>query len=122
MADRLLDWIASQPPLLAYAILMLLSAVDALPGDRLRWGIAGVTFFLLGWMTLAVTGQAYKVTPFLMWYYRFHLGLPAIEVPRLAAPYWPRTALALVVLLGVLGQVAWVGLLWRLVPPSGWPP
>ena len=35
---------------------------------------------------------------------------------------WPRTALAMVVLLGVVGQVAWVGLLWRLVPPSGWPP
>lgn len=35
---------------------------------------------------------------------------------------WPRTALAVVLLLGVVGQVAWVGLLWRLVPPSGWPP
>ncbi|MBX9244369.1 hypothetical protein ICW40_06060 [Actinotalea ferrariae] len=34
----------------------------------------------------------------------------------------PRTALAAAVLLGVVGQVAWVGLLWRLVPPSGWPP
>lgn len=35
---------------------------------------------------------------------------------------WPRTAVALAVVLGVVGQVAWVGLLWRLVPPSGWPP
>jgi hypothetical protein len=35
-----------------------------------------------------------------------------------------RRALAVVVLLaaGILGQVLWVALLWRLVPPSGWPP
>lgn len=35
-----------------------------------------------------------------------------------------RRVLAVVVLLGVglLGQVLWVAQLWRLVPPSGWPP
>ncbi len=34
-------------------------------------------------------GQLYKVTPFLMWYYRYARGIPAIEVPRLSAPYYP---------------------------------
>jgi hypothetical protein len=34
----------------------------------------------------------------------------------------PRTAVVLLVLLGTVAQVAWVSLLWRLVPPSGWPP
>jgi hypothetical protein len=65
------------------------SAVGILPGDVRRWGVAGVSLFLLGWVTPAITGQAYKVTPFLMWYYRFGVGIPAIEVPRLEAPYWP---------------------------------
>jgi hypothetical protein len=35
-------------------------------------------------------GQLYKVTPFLMWYYRYTRGLSAYEVPRLPAPYFPR--------------------------------
>lgn len=30
--------------------------------------------------------------------------------------------LAAIVVLGVAGQIAWVTLLWRLVPPAGWPP
>lgn len=30
--------------------------------------------------------------------------------------------LAVLVVLGVAGQIAWVALIWRLVPPSGWPP
>ncbi|WP_199422357.1 hypothetical protein [Actinotalea solisilvae] len=54
-------------------------------------------------------------------------GLLAFPVAAVVAQLclrsrWPRATLALVVLLGVAGQVAWVGLLWRLVPPSGWPP
>lgn len=44
---------------------------------------------LLGWVTLAIMGQLYKVTPFLMWYYRYARGLSAYEVPRLEAPYYP---------------------------------
>lgn len=33
-----------------------------------------------------------------------------------------RLALVVLLLLGVAGQVAWVACIWRLVPPSGWPP
>lgn len=39
----------------------------------------------------------------------------------LRSRWWPALLSALVVF-GIAGQVAWIGLLWRLVPPSGWPP
>ncbi|MBI4277774.1 MAG: hypothetical protein HY660_04905 [Armatimonadetes bacterium] len=92
-------------------------ALGLLPGDATRWVVAGVSLFLLGWVTLAITGQAYKVTPFLMWYYRYRLGMPALEIPRLPAPYWPAwgsvqmillTAGGLGVSLGVVAGEPWV--------------
>ncbi len=70
-----------------------------------------MTLFLTGWVTLAITGQAYKVTPFLMWYYRFALGMPAYDVPRLEAPYWPRGSLPSLVLLGFAGPLMSLGIL-----------
>jgi hypothetical protein len=77
----------------------LLAAFGRLPGDPSRWAVAAVAWYLLGWVTLVIAGQAYKVTPFLMWYYRFALGMSAYDVPRLHAPYWPRAgALPLVLL------------------------
>ena len=61
-------------------------------------------------------------------------GTSLVRFAILAVPFWaalaqpvavsrrrvPLTVALLVV--GVLGQAAWIGLLWRLVPPSGWPP
>ncbi len=76
-------------------------ALGILPGEMRRWAVAGVSLFLLGWVTLAITGQAYKLTPFLMWHYRFGRGLSALEVPRLKAPYWPPPGLATLLLLGI---------------------
>jgi hypothetical protein len=35
---------------------------------------------------------------------------------------WPRAAMAAVLVGGLVTQVAWVALVWRLVPPAGWPP
>ncbi|MBI3998454.1 MAG: hypothetical protein HY355_05420 [Armatimonadetes bacterium] len=90
---------------------LALAALGLLPGEGLRWLLAGVTLFLLGWVTLAITGQAYKVTPFLMWYYRFSLGMPALEVPRLEAPYWPRAGVAPLVLLTSGGPLIGLGTL-----------
>ncbi len=87
--------------------------VGVLPGDPQRWAVAGVSLFLLGWVTLAITGQAYKVTPFLIWYYRYQLGMAPLEVPRLEAPYWPPAggpSLALLACGGALvalGVLAW---------------
>ena len=79
--------------------------------DPTRWIVAGVSLFLTGWVTLAITGQAYKVTPFLMWYYRFALGMAAYDVPRMEAPYWPRTALPPLLLLGAAGPLISLGVL-----------
>lgn len=90
---------------------MVAWALGLLPGQPVRWGVAGVALFLLGWVTLAVTGQAYKVTPFLMWYYRFRLGLSALEIPRLEAPYWPRAAVVPFVLLTAGGGLVALGAL-----------
>lgn len=86
-------------------------AAGVLPGPAGRWAVAGVTLFLTGWVTLAITGQAYKVTPFLMWYYRFALGMPAYDVPRLEAPYWPRGALPAVALIALAGPLMSAGVL-----------
>jgi hypothetical protein len=85
-------------------------ALDVL-SDSTPWIVAGVSLFLTGWVTLAITGQAYKVTPFLMWYYRFALGMPAYDVPRLDAPYWPRPALPPLLLLGAAGPLISLGVL-----------
>lgn len=58
-----------------------------------RLAATAVALLLLGWVTLAIMGQLYKVTPFLMWFYRYARGLSALEVPRLPAPYYPREGL-----------------------------
>ncbi|MDQ7848758.1 MAG: hypothetical protein QN152_09735 [Armatimonadota bacterium] len=58
-------------------------------GQGRRVAAAAVVLLLAGWLSLAIMGQLYKVTPFLMWYYRFALGIPPAEVPRLEAPYYP---------------------------------
>lgn len=52
------------------------------------------------------------------------LAFPAAAVlalRALAARHW-RTALALLLVGAALSQVVWVATVWRLVPPSGWPP
>lgn len=43
-------------------------AVFTTPPDRLGEGV--IVLFLLGWVSQAIIGQAYKITPFLMWHYR----------------------------------------------------
>lgn len=61
-------------------------------------------------------------------------GTSLVRFAILAFPFWaalaqpalasrrPRVAVGVLVVLGLVGQVAWLSLLWRLVPPSGWPP
>jgi hypothetical protein len=65
-------------------------AAGLLPVEGRPLGVAAGALLLLGWITLAIMGQLYKVTPFLMWHYRFARGMSALEVPRLPAPYYPR--------------------------------
>lgn len=61
-------------------------------------------------------------------------GTSLVRFALLAFPAWaalatavlgtrrPRAWAAALVGLGMIGQAAWIALLWRLVPPSGWPP
>jgi hypothetical protein len=100
--------IAAETTVLSVGLIAYASGV--LP-DPVRWVVAGVSLFLTGWVTLAIAGQAYKITPFLMWYYRFALGMPAYDVPRLEAPYWPRTAVPPLLLLGAAGPLISLGVL-----------
>ena len=91
-------WIA----VLAYGLVLAGLAVAwaaGLPAIRQagsRPAVAAAVLFLGGWVTQAILGQLYKVTPFLMWYYRAFvrdvLAIP--NLPNLYAPRAGRFALA----------------------------
>jgi hypothetical protein len=74
-----------------------------------RLGECVATAFLLGWVTQAIIGQLYKVTPFLMWYYRATVrDMHAIaRLPDLYRPVLGRVVLWLSNM-GVLALVAGV--------------
>src|SRR3990170_2917881 len=101
-------WFAFLITGVSYYLLVRFTTHRTLDDTRVR---AVFVLLLAGWVTLAITGQAYKVTPFLMWYYRFALGMAAYDVPRMEAPYWPRTALPPLLLLGGAGPLISLGVL-----------
>jgi len=82
-------WWAIAGEVVTAAMIGLAWAMGLLPVEGRRLAVACGTFVLCGWVTLAIMGQLYKVTPFLMWHYRYARGLEATEIPRLAAPYFP---------------------------------
>lgn len=123
-APDLTNWhwwaIAAQTLLAASA--GILWAAGLLPAEGYRLAAATAVLVLCGWVSLAIMGQLYKVTPFLMWYYRYARGLSAYEVPRLPAPYFPwwgvlafaltvagSTGLPAAVLLGTARLAPWFG-------------
>jgi hypothetical protein len=69
-----------------------------------------VVLFLLGWVTQAVIGQFYKITPFLMWYYRATIP-DVLAIPRQPAQYNPPLG-RLVLWLSNAGVVTLSGGIW----------
>lgn len=85
------------------------------PVDPQRFWEGIVVLALVGWVGQAIFGQLYKVTPFLMWYYRATIpDVPAI--PRQPAPYNPRPG-RIALTLSTAGMACLVGGLWTGVSP-----
>ncbi|HEY8487157.1 MAG TPA: hypothetical protein VIL11_07160 [Limnochordales bacterium] len=59
------------------------------PGRWPAWAPAAATGLLGGWVTQAILGQLYKVTPFLMWHYRAYVP-DVLAIPNLPDLYAPR--------------------------------
>jgi len=81
-----------------------------LRGDPGRFYEGIVMLFLLGWVGQAVLGQLYKVTPFLMWYYRATIP-DVLAIPRQPVPYYPRPG-RLALVLSNAGLACLVGGIW----------
>lgn len=102
---------------LALVLVVAVLTVTGRPLRRLGPELQGWTLGYLGYL-VGVLEPGTSLVRFLL------LAFPvAGVVAQLAlSARRPRAALTGVLVLGVLSQVAWVALLWRLVPPSGWPP
>jgi len=123
------------------------SVVPVLPWvDVARWWAPGWWVLLLGAVLVLAVGAVLAVRPFgaeltgwIAGYFAYLLAViePGTSVLRFlllafpvagAAAVWVlrvrRRTLALTVLLlvGMATQVAWVWCIWRLTPPTGWPP
>jgi hypothetical protein len=116
--------------------------------DIARWALHGWAVPALGGLAaLAVAGLSARSVRALgpvmhAWLAGYVVYLVAVIEPGtsllrfaiLAFPAWAALAVkvlngrrawvwsSVLVLAGLAGQVAWIGLIWRLVPPSGWPP
>lgn len=101
-------------------LLALLAVVWALgwvpPAQASRLGEVAVTAFLLGWVTQAIIGQLYKVTPFLVWYYRATIP-DVLAIPRQPAPYNPPLG-RVVLWLSNIGVGTLLGGVWAAAPAA----
>lgn len=105
------------PFVLAAVLLGTVAVLASRPARRLGPEMAGWAAGYLGYL-VAVIEPWTSLVRFLL------LAFPLVAAAAAVAlrSRWWRAGLTTLVVLGVMGQVAWVGLLWRLVPPSGWPP
>ncbi|HEY8424524.1 MAG TPA: hypothetical protein VIK73_00720 [Limnochordales bacterium] len=87
--------------------------VGTRPPERL--GLAAGVAFLLGWVVQAILGQLYKVTPFLMWYYRATVPdvlqiplLPDLYAPRAGkVAFWATNGGLVLLVAGILSGATW---------------
>lgn len=103
--------------LLAAVLGGLVLLVASRPLRRLGAELWAWTAGYLGWLLVAVEPGTSLV--------RFSLlAFPVVGVLAQGAlgARRPARAVGALVALGVIGQVAWIGLVWRFVPPAGWPP
>lgn len=110
-------------PVVLVLLVALLAAVLLTPAAR-RLGpeLLGWTAGYVGYL-LAVLEPGTSLVRFALLAFPYWVLLAAWLVRlRRRAPVAGLTLLGSFVALGLAGQVAWVALLWRLVPPSGWPP
>ena len=102
---------------LALVLGLVVAAVVTRPMRRLGPVLLGWTAGYLGYL-VAVLEPGTSLVRFLLLAFPLAAVLAQLALRSRA----PRTALAAVLVLGVVGQLWWVWSLWRLVPPSGWPP
>lgn len=107
------------------------------------WGLVVLALVLVGAVLLVTSRPLRRLGPELQGWTLGYLGYlvgvlePGTSLVRFLLLAFPvagvvaqlalssrhrRAALTAVLVLGVVSQAAWVALLWRLVPPSGWPP
>lgn len=101
---------------LALVVLVVVTLLSP-PGRRLGPEMLGWTAGYLGYL-LVVVEPGTSLVRFLL--LAFPLAVVAADL--LSRRRLHRAWLAVVLAFGVAGQVWWVAGLWRLVPPSGWPP
>ena len=88
-----------------------------LPAVRLagaRPAVAAAVLFLGGWVTQAILGQLYKVTPCLMWHYRSFVP-DVVAIPNLPDLYAPRAG-RFVLWATNVGVVALAAAVWQSSP------
>lgn len=99
--------------LVAAAVLAVASPTMRALGPELRWWTGGYLAYLL-----VAVEPGTSLLRFALLAFPIAAVLAGWALRRRAWRLW----LGLLLALGVAGQVGWIGLLWRLVPPSGWPP
>lgn len=99
--------------IVALAVWAVASPIMGALGPELRWWTAGY----LGYLLVAVEPGT-SLLRFVLLAFPVAAVLAGWALRRRSWRVW----LGALLVLGVVGQVGWIGLVWRLVPPAGWPP
>ena len=97
----------------AAAVLVVASRTMRVLGPELQWWTAGY----FGYLLVAVEPGT-SLVRFALLAFPVAGVLAGWALRRRSWQVW----IAVLLALGVVGQAGWIGLLWRLVPPAGWPP